>query len=289
MTETVPLVSAIQGQPNVAVPHALIRDTVRVVPVHSTDVIAPVGSIWSSVADMSRWMRFMLDSGRVGDKRLIKPATFDEIVAPQIRAPMAEYPALQLVRPNFFSYALGWFVEDYHGETVWMHTGSIDGMCAIIALMPSRRIGVYVLENLDHAELRHALVYQAFDLMQGDVLRDWSSDVRGLFAGMRARQAGAVAAPGSAAGPPSLPLDRYAGTYVDSTYGSVEVVLENGALTARFGQQELGTLEPWRYDSFRAHGPPPIGEITSMTFLPNGAGGIASLRVYGATFVRAAR
>jgi hypothetical protein len=39
-----------------------------------------------------------------------------------------------------------------------MHTGSIDGMCAIIRLVPDNRLGVYVLENLDHAprlELRN--------------------------------------------------------------------------------------------------------------------------------------
>ncbi|MGI8510837.1 MAG: serine hydrolase domain-containing protein, partial [Gemmatimonadaceae bacterium] len=155
MNESEPLVSAITGKPNVAVPHAEVHDSIQVVPVRSTDVIAPAGSVWSSVADMSKLIRFMLDSGRVGTNRLIKPATFNEIIAPQIRAPMEEYPALELARPHFFSYGLGWFVQDYHGTTVWMHTGSIDGMCAIIGLIPEKRIGVYVLENLDHAELRH--------------------------------------------------------------------------------------------------------------------------------------
>ena len=58
-----------------------------------------------------------------------------------------------------------------------MHTGSIDGMSAIIGLLPDRRVGVYVLANLDHAELRHALMYKVFDLYTGKPERDWSADL----------------------------------------------------------------------------------------------------------------
>ena len=111
MTESIPLVSELAGKPNVATPHGLVHDTVKVVPIRTTDAIAPAGSVWSSVSDMSKWMRFILDSGRVGNRRLIKPATFREIVAPQMRAPEEEYPALTLAQPHFFSYALAWFVQ----------------------------------------------------------------------------------------------------------------------------------------------------------------------------------
>jgi CubicO group peptidase (beta-lactamase class C family) len=285
MNESEPLVATAMGKPDVATPHALVRDTVRIVPVRTTDPVASVGSVWSSVSDMSKWMRFILDSGRVGTTRMLAPATFVEMLAPQIRAPMDQYPALRLARPHAFSYALGWFVQDYQGQTVWMHTGSIDGMSAIIGLMPDRRLGVYVLANLDHAELRHALMYQVFDLYAGRAGGDWSKDLKTLFADLRARQAGAASARPS--GPaPSLPLERYAGSYVDSTYGAVDVTLMNGALHAHFGKVDLGTLEPWQYESFRAMGPPPERDVTRMTFVTDGAGGIAALRVFGVTFER---
>ena len=287
MSETEPLVSSIVGKPNVATPHDDIRDTVRQVPIRTTDPVASAGSVWSSVSDMSRWMRFILDSGRVGDKRLLATATFTELLTPQIRAPMALYPALSLSRPHNFSYALGWFVQDYQGQTVWMHTGSIDGMSALIGLMPDRRVGVYVLANLDHAELRHALMYRVFDMYAGNPPRDWSADLRKLFSS--ARTAAMSAAPKRPANPtaPSLPLERYAGTYVDSTYGAVEVKLENGVLRARFGKEDLGNLTPWDYEVFRAHGPPPEESEVPMTFLPSGNGQVASVRMFGVTFARA--
>jgi len=294
MTETIPLVSETIGKPNVATPHAEVQDTVRVVPVRTTDAIAPAGSVWSSVSDMSRWMRFVLDSGRIGTTRLIKPATFREIVAPEIRAPMTEYPALELAQPHFFSYALGWFVQDYHGQTVWMHTGSIDGMCAIIGLIPEQRIGVYVLENLDHAELRHALMYKVFDMYNatsnasGNPPRDWSADLKALFAAKRTARADRAATAKQVAGSaqPSLPLDRYAGTYTDSAYGTVQVTLTGGALHARFVSFDIGQLEHSEYDTFRSRVDDALEGVTELTFVPDGAGHVSAVRAFGVEFQR---
>jgi CubicO group peptidase (beta-lactamase class C family) len=285
MMESEPMVAGIERRPNVATPHAQIRDSVRQVPIRTTDPVASAGSVWSSVSDMAKWMRFILDSGRVGTTRLLSLATFTELVTPQIRAAQGTYPALTLSKPHIFSYALGWFVQDYSGETVWMHTGSIDGMTALVGLLPDRRAGVFVLANRDHAEVRHALMYKVFDLYAGNPERDWSAELRKLFPDAPGTRA--IAARPANAAPPSLPLERYAGSYADSTFGSVEVTLTDSTLTARFGKEDLGQLEPWEYESFRARGSPPEEQRTLLTFVPDGAGRVASLRVFGVSFVRA--
>ncbi|MDB4892171.1 MAG: beta-lactamase [Gemmatimonadetes bacterium] len=286
MNESEALVSQIEGKPNVAVPHADIRDTVRVVPIKSTDAVAPAGSVWSSVSDMSKWMRFVLDSGRVGTKRLISPANFRELVAPQMRAPMPQYPALELSSPHFFSYALGWFVQDYHGETVWMHTGSIDGMSAIIGLLPEQRVGVFVLGNLDHIELRHALMYKAFDLYGDGPSRDWSGQLRDLLAAKHGARPATPPASHVVTAKASVALEKYAGTYVDSTYGSIVVTAANGALSAKYDKLDLGVLTHWDYDVFRSRPRTPLDEPTPLSFQLDGSGGVASVRVYGTTFMR---
>jgi hypothetical protein len=87
----------------------------------------------------------------------------------------------------------------------------------------------------------------------------------------------------------SLPLERYAGTYVDSTYGDVVVTHANGALRARFGKQDIGMLQPWGYESFQGHGPPPEEQRTLLAFTRDAAGNVTAVRVYGVTFIRAAR
>ncbi|MEP6491344.1 MAG: serine hydrolase [bacterium] len=283
MTESETLVSSIAGKTNVAVPHALINDSVKVVPVRSTDAVAPAGSVWSSVSDMSKWMRFVLDSGRVGTKRLITVANFRELITPQIAAPMAQYPALELTKPDFFSYGLGWFVQNYRGQQVWMHTGSIDGMCAIIGLMPNERVGVYILENLDHAELRHALMYQAFDLYNAGAKRDWSAEMKTLFTHSSPSAAAAQARP---KGPASLPLDRYAGTYSDSAYGDVRVTVTNGALRAQIVTDADTPIFPVNLETFSTRPPDAAENPTTLTFLPDGVGGVSGVRVLGVTFAR---
>ena len=284
MTESEPLVAGIIGKPNVAMPHAPSGDTGIVVPIRSTDAIAPAGSVYSSVSDMSKWMRFILDSGRVGSKRLIAPATFTELVTPQIRAPFSLYPALTLSRPHGFSYGLGWFIQDYQGEVVWMHTGSIDGMSAIIGLMPDRRTGVYILANTDHAELRHALMYKVLDLYAGNPERDWSKELFALMhpPAMLASQLRANEG-ARASAPPSLALEKYAATYVDSAYGTIDVKFSNGSLSARFRDKDVGALVPVSLDTFRTQG---RADAMTLSFVTDGTGGVLAVRAFGITFER---
>ena len=255
MVNTVPLLDSATHRTNVASPHYRLDDTVRVIANASVDAVAPAGAVWASVADMAKWMRFVLDSGRVGGRRLLEPETFAELLRPQTMVPAPEfYPTARLTKPHWTTYALGWFQQDYAGRMVDFHTGSIDGMVAIIGLIPDERLGVYVLANLDHAELRHALMLRVFDLYLGNPPRDWSADLLRLYDGIRA---GADSARAQAASrritgtKPSLDLGRYAGTYGDSLIGDVTVSLENGRLRLRTSSTRAGTLEHWQYDTFR--------------------------------------
>lgn len=279
MNETEPLVAGILSKPNVGTPHALRGDSARITRLGNTDSIAPAGSVWSSVSDMSKWMRFVLDSGRVGSKRLISKESFIEMVTPQIQAPSNMYPALQLSRPHSFNYGFAWFIQDYRFQPVWMHTGSISGMSAIVGLMPASRVGVVVLLNLDHAELRHSLMYQTFDQFIGPPARDWSKEMLALMASERG--AGPQMPVASGARPvtaPSLPLERYTGTFVDSTYGTIKVTLANGMLRAQVESEPAIELQPAGNERFRAAGQ---GQGTMLTFVPDGTGGISAVRMSG--------
>ncbi|HEX3160873.1 MAG TPA: serine hydrolase [Gemmatimonadaceae bacterium] len=293
MTGTELTLAAVEGRPNVATPHAEIDGAMRVIANRPVDPVAPAGSVWSSVDDMAKWMRFVLDSGRVGGKRLVSDSTFHELLTPQTVAPLDMYPTMTLVRPHFFTYGLGWFLHDYQGEAVAMHTGSIDGMTAIIGLLPDRRLGVYVLANSDHAELRHALMYRVFDLYAGTggtPPRDWSAELRTLYGGLRDQGLAAQKereqrrATGTR---PSLPLERYAGTYTDSTFGDVIVTARGDTLHLEFGSAVVGDLSHWQYDQFRARWADERMDPSFVVFEPDGTGQIAGLRTFGITFRRA--
>lgn len=295
MTATEATLAALKEKPNVAAPHAEIDDTIRVIENRTVDPVAPAGAVWSSVGDMARWMRFVLDSGRVGGKRLLSAAAYREILSPQVVAPPAMYPTMRVVRPHFFTYGLGWFLHDYAGEAVAMHTGSIDGMSAIIGLLPDRRVGVYVLANLDHAELRHALMYRVFDAYRsgGDDagrVRDWSAELLTLYGRLHTEALAAERRQEQrrvAGTRPSLPLARYVGTYANSTFGDVVVRARDGVLHLVFGHGYAGPLEHWHYDTFRARWADRRTRPSAVVFAPDGGGGVAEVRLLGVTFARA--
>jgi hypothetical protein len=136
------------------------------------------------------------------------------------------------------------------------HTGSIDGMVAIIGLIPDQRLGVYVLANLDHAEVRHALMYRVFDAYLGNPPRDWSTDLLRLYDGLAAAADSARQRTIAHRIPdthPALSLAQYAGTYADSLVGDVLVTFDSGKLRLRTSSTHAGTLEHWEYDTFRLH------------------------------------
>lgn len=294
MSSTVTRLAGIQGKPNVASPHGEINDTMRVIKNRAVDPVAPAGSIWSSVNDMSRWMRFVLDSGRVNGKRLISESNFNQWLSPQTVADINTYPALQLSRPHFFLYGLAWFLQDYNGQAVAMHTGSIDGMSALIGLIPDKKLGVYILANADHVELRHALMYEVFDRFGGAAAspkRDWSAE---LLAMNNAQQAQAKAAQKQDLArrvmgtKPSLPMTQYVGTYRNTAYGDAIITMSGDSLHAHFGSAYDGDLSHWQYETFRARWVNRQNGEGTLVFKPDGTGRITSLQLLGNTFTRIA-
>jgi CubicO group peptidase (beta-lactamase class C family) len=289
MTATEPTLGALAGKGNVAAPHMEIRDTIRAVTNRSVDAVAPAGAVWSSVGDMAKWARFILDSGRVDGKRILSAESYREIMSPQVVAPKSMYTTMSLIRPHFFTYGLGWFLHDYQGQAIAMHTGSIDGMSAIIGLIPDQRVGVYVLANLDHAELRHALMYRVFDLYGGNKQRDWSRELLDLYGGLEAQADSARRQQEQrrvAGTRPSLALDAYAGTYRNTTYGDAVVTVSDGALRFAFGSGRRGRLMHWQYDTFQAQWEDIRMSPSLVVFAPDGTGGVSSVRAFGVSFTR---
>lgn len=254
MRETSTSLRALDGAANVALPHVPFGDTLRAVAYRNVDNGGPAASMNSSAADLARWLRFQLDSGRVAGRPLLSPATFAELRRPQVMVPLSAAARRQNPHRHLRAYALGWYVEDYRGRELFWHRGHTDGMSAAIAVVPEERTGVVVLTNGQSSALPIALVYRVLDDALGAPPTDWSSvllaDLRSAAARGRAFEARADSAriPGTR---PSLPLTAYAGTFVDSLYGEVRVTAIDGRLTISAGADWRGDLEHWHHDTFR--------------------------------------
>lgn len=272
---------------NVSVPHFGIDGRIRPIADVPVDPIPAAGAVWSTAGDMAKWLTFLLDGGRVDDRALVKPDTFEALFTSQSIVPPAEfYPTLELTQPHFLNYGLGWFLQDYRGEFVAMHTGSTDGRTALIGLLPDRRFGIVVLGNLDHAEFRHALMWQAFDLALGGGTRDWSAALLTLY-GDAHRKSDAARAETVAARikgtRPTRPIADYAGIYTHPVWGDVVVEQAGKGLTMRIGTADemRGPLEHWNYDSFELRPGDGRSGTWPVAFALDASGRVATLTLFG--------
>ncbi len=251
MTETYAYKSQTAGQENRAEAHERIKGEIIRIEQSEADSIGPAGSMWSSVSDMSKWIQFLLDSARVNGQTLIQPGTYSELFTPQHLIPARSfYPSRLLTKPHWTSYGMGWFQHDYRGKMVQFHTGSLSGMVAILGMIPEEGIGVYIMANLDHVEIRHALMYTVFDLfLEGEITRDWSKELKALY-DQGAAESVASKPERIENTTPAVEIDKNLGTYTNPIYGKVMLTEEDGTFRLNINNKLTGTLEHWNYDTY---------------------------------------
>jgi CubicO group peptidase (beta-lactamase class C family) len=250
--------SAATATGNVAATHAEVDGKVRPIAPFASDNTNPAGGINSSAEDMAKWLRVQLAGGRLPDgTRLISEANARQLTTIVTPMPVGEAPPeLPPLKMNFRGYALGFEIRDYRGHKIVLHTGGLPGYVSRVAFIPDAHVGVAVLTNQESGEAFDSIAWHVLDHYLAAPAFDWIDG----FAKLRARNAAqladaerraAVKAPGSR---PSLPLERYAGTYRDDWYGDIVVSYASGALTMTFSHTPAltGTLEPFQHDTFVA-------------------------------------
>jgi CubicO group peptidase (beta-lactamase class C family) len=255
MTNSNTTIRALAGRPDVASPHAEIDDTVRVIPWRNIDNIAPAGSINSNVVDMAQWVRLQLGKGKYAGRQLLTSAQIEEMHTPHTI--IRQDAAFRMLFPgvNFFEYGLGWFLQDYRGKKVVQHGGNIDGMSALVTMIPEDNFGMVILTNMNGSALPSVLMYKTFDLHLKAPPKDWSADRRKAYEGQvrQGREAQKRLEAQRVSGTkPSLPLAQYAGVYVDSMYGDARVREEGAKLVLSRSPAFVADLEHWHFDTFRA-------------------------------------
>jgi CubicO group peptidase (beta-lactamase class C family) len=254
-----------------------------------SDQIGAAGMIWSSISDISNYMKFLVNDGVYQGDTLIQPKTFKYLFKPHSFVSDEEfYPTKTLTKPNWKTYGLGWFQHDYRGDKLDFHTGSISGLVAIAGIMHKHNVAVYVFANLDHAELRHAIMYKAMDLYAfDDDKRNWHKEIFKLYSDRREETVKAInkqneeRVKGTST---SLNIEEYTGTYEHEMLGTVVVKLIDGSLQAIFNNYLSYDLEHWHYDTFKTNKDPKWRFSTFISFEKNQSAKINKLKVYGENF-----
>ncbi|MGH7449655.1 MAG: serine hydrolase, partial [Longimicrobiales bacterium] len=284
MRQSLTSVDPLPGLANVATPHSRFDDTVTPIAYRDIDNIAPAGSINSTAIDMAQWVRLQLSRGMYNGTRIVSEQNLRQMHVPHTIIPIDTAAERLYPETHFRTYGLGWFLEDYRGRKVVQHGGNIDGMSALVALMPEENVGLVILTNMNGSGLPPLLMRRIFDLYLDGAGRDWSAEVlaftkeRREQAAARQRAAEATRAEGTR---PSLPLEKYAGTFRDAMYGDVVISHENGKLMANAGPAFIAELEHWHYDTFRATWSDRQLGRTFLTFGLNARGEPQTLTVEG--------
>ena len=262
MDRSVTTGAALAASSDVAAPHALVDGKVTLIHdywPHNMDIDAPVGGINSSADDMSHWLLMLLAGGKYDGKEVLPSAVLEAMETPQvlIKADNESGKILRFWMPGgtFYTYGLGFFIQDYADHKLVWHAGDIDGMASSLALVPDAHLGVVVLSNLDHSDARFAILQHILQLGLGLPLQDTSDSLyaatqKALKAGEAQEQKlAATRKPGAS---PTLSLKSYAGLYKDDFNGSARVTEENGHLVLRLEDPDFtGDLEPWHDNTFR--------------------------------------
>lgn len=253
LSHTVPLLSA-SDQSNISSAHYIIDGKTEAINRLSADNVGPAGSVYACIEDMANWTQVMLDSSKFGKDRLLKPETWQELFKPQVVVPESQfYPTMKLIQPSWTTYGLGWFQHDYKGRKVNYHTGSLPGEIAMHAQLPSEKLGVFFIGNLDHAELRHSLVYKSFDLFALGGDRDWNKGFLELYSKLKAIQEETSELTFSNKIPetkPSHSLSNYTGIFSNPLHGTVTILESQCALSFIQNGVIKGNLQHFNYDTF---------------------------------------
>ncbi|MEG3192650.1 serine hydrolase [Lysobacter sp. D1-1-M9] len=226
--------------------------------------VSGAGGLYSSVHDMSRWMRVQLGEGVIAPaqggaeaQRLFSEnrhkAMWSMVTPIPIREPSV--PELAPVQPDFLGYAEGWQVSDYRGEKLVWHTGGWPGMVSRLTLVPEHELGVIVLTSAELGGAFNAVTMRVLDAYLGAPKTDWTAAYAAALAKAQDKAAADWAEHQAARdrrSRPSLPLAEYAGTYRDPWYGDVLISHDDAGLAVSFARtpQLAGTLSHWQHNTF---------------------------------------
>ncbi|MEN8163455.1 MAG: serine hydrolase [Acidobacteriota bacterium] len=290
MAETYGARGQIGAEQSHAIPYFFFDDQLTVarwdIPADSAEA---AGSVWSSIHDMSLWAQFLLRDGvTASGDRLISKESIVQMFEPHQLAAVADfYPTTAITEPNWRSYGLAWFQQDFQGRKIDFHTGSLSGLIAMIGLDRAGDKAVVVLSNRDHAEMRHALLWEVMDNGDPGTRRDWNQEIFDLYEGRtneREEKWQETQQKRLENTEPSLTPGVYVGAYRSETFGDILIEQDAQDMKLRTTLVDL-EMKHWHLDTFLLEYKPwGMREFVVFKIGPDGA--VASFDFIGDTFER---
>jgi CubicO group peptidase (beta-lactamase class C family) len=141
----------------------------------ANDLYTPPAGMITTGDDMTKYMLFLLNGGRINGEQLLTNQSIETLYTPQL---VDRGFVTSFVNPNagILSYCLGWYAHEYKGAMVVEHPGASFGS-SVIALIPEKGIGVFVSSNANYSpdsnRMVGAIKFAAIDYALGVAGNDW--------------------------------------------------------------------------------------------------------------------
>jgi CubicO group peptidase (beta-lactamase class C family) len=267
MTNSAGIFTRLHDHSNVIDGHARVEDRIQVVARHRSNGDQAAGGIYSSIADLSKWVQLHLAEGRYGDnQQLLSAKSFRERWTPQTILPVGGPGPYNT---HFQDYGLGFFISDVKGYKQISHTGGLEGMVTQITMIPELQLGIIVLTNQEEGAAFSAITNQIKDGYLGitgtDRVAEYSARRKSQLnnekkitdsiwqevAQFQTRQTNGTHK-STAAVPGQTDLSIYTGTYRDPWLGDIVISVKDGKawFNAKRSPKLTGELLPYKGNSF---------------------------------------
>ena len=244
------------------------------------------GGMFSSLADMTQWLRVNMAGGRIGGRTVVPGAAIE--AAQFARATRSE------PMPGPFpmtAYGLGWDEGSYRGERLLMSQGGFSAYQSLVTYMPDQDLGIVILTNEAGSgeDILRTVSQYVYDVALGgaEAREQWARRMQQLPRMVRHSRERIAADHARRRARPQASVAELAasvGTYRNPDWGTFEVTLHDGRLQVRAGAAR-SIAEPYNLDrhEWRIELQPARGE--TIQFALSGASA-QTLNYGGVTFTR---
>ena len=257
MTHSAACYDRLRDTSNVIDGHARVEGRVQTIARSRSKVDHAAGGIYSSIADLGKWVQLHLAGGQYGSGRqLFSGQVLRERWTPQTILP-AGGPGPY--NTHFQAYGLGFVISDVKGYKQLSHTGGLEGMVTQITMIPELQLGIIVLTNQEEGAAFSAITNQIKDSYLGitgtdrvaeyaarrkiqlDEAKKITDSIWKEVTAFRATQADE-----------RRNFSIYLGTYRDAWLGEVVISMKNGKpwFDSRRSPKLTGELLPYKGSSF---------------------------------------
>ncbi len=245
MSRTITSTAEMKAATNISSAHTIVDDVIKKIAWGKLDNMAPAGSIFSSISDMSKWVQMQLGNGKFNDNMIIPFSAIQQTRTPNSILGNGGH---EFNKAHFALYGLGWFLEEYNGRKIVAHTGGVNGFVSSVALVPEENLGIVVLTNTDANNFYEALRLEIMDAYMDLPYRNYSGHYQeGQKSGdmQRLTEIGKKKDTIAMKLKTDVSLAALSGTYKHSIYGNMTISIKEGKAVAIFQHHKgrFATLE----------------------------------------------